>query len=378
MCYDFYKMKGSGRKLYKKMWSGTEFCSKDFIANRNWTGEESDASFWINTPNASKLFAEIIPVLGSDLADKFGLENREVFKEKLSEACSGSGQEALKITTMHSSSLCALLFFYNVCDKNKLELELGDGENKKTYIFEQSYFEFQNVVIKGRQPSNMDVVLIGYEKDDISQAVVLFLESKFSEYYKKPKKHLDIASSYLENNYGGVVYKNLEPKYKIDIENSPKNNFRLIAADATYMEGIKQMISHYIGVRNLLDRKVVSKRNSVGHGNVVDAVNKGAKVFLGSIIFADLFSSAKDREAYYENYAAKYKELAKLLNSVSNMPKPDKGIGNTERLMVLENPLTYTEVFNRGSSNFLVDEKVKKYYFGKEENEKVVVDSDDK
>ena len=144
------------------------------------------------------------------------------------------------------------------------------------------------------------------------------------------------------------------------------------------MEGIKQMISHYIGVRNLLDRKVVSKRNSVGHGNVVDAVNKGAKVFLGSIIFADLFSSAKDREAYYENYAAKYKELAKLLNSVSNMPKPDEGIGSTERLMVLENPLTYTEVFNRGSSNFFVDEKVKKYYFGKEENEKVVVDSDDK
>ncbi len=34
MCYDFDKMKGSGRKLYKKMWSGTEFCSKDFITNK--------------------------------------------------------------------------------------------------------------------------------------------------------------------------------------------------------------------------------------------------------------------------------------------------------------------------------------------------------
>ncbi len=371
MCYDFDKMKGSGRKLYKKMWGGTEFCSKDFITNKNWTGEESDASFWINTPNASRLFADIIPVLGSDLADKFGLKNIELFKEKLSEACSGSGQEALKITTMHSSSLCALLFFYNVCDKNKLELELGDAENKKTYIFEKSYFEFQNVVIKGRQPSNMDVVLLGYEKDNVSQSVVLFLESKFSEYYKNPKSHLDIASSYLENNYGGAVYKKLAPKYKIDTENSPKNNFRLIAADATYMEGIKQMISHYIGVRNLLDRKVVSKRNCVGHENVVGAVDKRAKVFLGSIIFADLFSSSKDKEIYYENYAEKHKELAKVLNEVTR----DLGVDN--KLMVLEEPLTYAEVFNRGNgSSFVVDEKVKKYYFGKEE--KVVVDSVEK
>ncbi len=308
------------------------------------------------------MFAEIIPVLGSDLADKFGLENREVFKEKLSEACSGSGQEALKITTMHSSSLCALLFFYNVCDKNKLELELGDGENKKTYIFEQSYFEFQNVVIKGRQPSNMDVVLIGYEKDDISQAVVLFLESKFSEYYKKPKNYLDVASSYLENNYGGVVYKKLESRYKIDTENAPKNNFRLIADEATYMEGIKQMVSHYIGVCNLLHGGVVSKRNCVEHENVVDAITNEAKVFLGSIIFDDLFSDAEDKKAYYGNYAEKHKELAKVLNDVTS----EFGIGN--RLTILREPLTYAEVFNRGNgSSFVVDERVKKYYFGKEE-----------
>jgi hypothetical protein len=143
-----------------------------------------------------------------------------------------------------------------------------------------------------------------------------------------------------------------------------------MATDATYMEGIKQMISHYIGVRNLLDGKAVSKRNCGEHENVVDAVGEGAKVFLGSIIFVDLFSSVKDKEIYYENYAEKHKELAKVLNEATR----DLGVDN--KLMVLEEPLTYTEVFNKGNgSNFTVDEKVKNYYFGKEEK---VVDSDGK
>ena len=60
-------------------------------------------------------------------------------------------------------------------------------------------------MIEGRQPSNMDVTLVGYEKDAPSKPVVLFLESKFTEYYAEPKVKMDIADSYLKNQYGKVI-----------------------------------------------------------------------------------------------------------------------------------------------------------------------------
>lgn len=65
-----------------------------------------------------------------------------------------------RIARLHSSSLCALLFFYNVSKKNPYSMEI-EGEN---YAFTYSRFEYQNTVIEGRNPSNMDVVLVGTEE----------------------------------------------------------------------------------------------------------------------------------------------------------------------------------------------------------------------
>ena len=375
MKYDFSNMKGKAKELYTKMWGGTEFCSDDFITNKNWTGEMTNASFYIKTPNVSQFVTgDVRDLIAEDLASKFDIacENKDLFKTKLNQACSGSGQEALKITTMHSSSLCALLFFYNVCEDNELVLSLGNGASKKTYVFNQSFFEFQNVVIKGRQPSNMDVVLVGYEKEDETKPVVLFLESKFSEYYAEPKAKMDIADSYLKNQYGKVIYKNKLQKidYKIDDTITPESKFRLMAPVATYMEGIKQMISHYIGVRNLLTGEVVKKRaDEKEYNKVVALVEKGATVLLGSVIFNDLFEEVEDKKKYYGAYEGAHIELAKILNEVS---KGDKGVAGTDRLTVLEVPLTYTEIFDKekigeAKKGFKLDEKVKRYYFHEEE-----------
>jgi len=374
MNYDFSNMKGKARKLYTKMWGGTEFSSDDFITNKNWTGVATNASFYIKTPNVSQFVTgDVKNLIAEDLGSKFDVDfkNKDLFKKKLEQACSGSGQEALKITTMHSSSLCALLFFYNVCKDNELVLSLGNGASKKTYVFNQSFFEFQNVVIKGRQPSNMDVVLVGYEKEDETKPVVLFLESKFSEYYAEPKAKLDIADSYLKNKYGQVVYENIKRiGYKIDDTITPESKFRLLAPVATYMDGIKQMISHYIGVRNLLTEEVVKKRACEEHKVIVDKIIKDkAEVLLGSIIFDDLFEKVEDKKKYYGAYEEAHRKLVGILNEVS---KGVEDVAGTDRLTVLEVPLTYAEIFDKekigeAKKGFKLDEKVKRYYFHEEE-----------
>ena len=211
MMYSFENMKPAKKMLYEKLWGDKKFRSKDFITPKNWTGKESEDSFYIKSSITSFMMSNITSAIATDLANAFDIKDeskRALFTQKTEQACSGSGEEALKITTMHSSSLCSLLCFYGISDKNKLEIKLEDD---KTYVFTESFFEFQNEVIKGRSPSNMDVVLVGYEKENINQKVVLFLESKFTEYHSL-SSGMSIANSYLANTYGKVIYNKLEKR----------------------------------------------------------------------------------------------------------------------------------------------------------------------
>lgn len=383
MAITFDKMKEEHKVLYSNMWGGTEFCSDDFITNKNWTGSKSKDSFFVKTPETTKVFEKIIPSLAKDLANAFELQNKNRFTEKLRQACGGSGKEAMKIATMHSSSLCSLLFFYNLsdeCDKNKLVLELGNGEDSKRYSFYESLFEFQNVVIPRGAPSNMDVVLLGCEMCDdeinISKPVVLFLESKFSEYYLGVAKHLDVSKAYLKNGYGEKVYNKLLSvkvgddesvcKYSKKEGKDSEKQFRLSVRQEEYLDGIKQMISHYIGVRNLIDEASRYKEDAYDSScamrkKVLTNINKHAKVFLGTIIFDDLFRDGANK--FYEDYKENYKVIAKILNVVSSEDDKEKGI---ENLTVLEEPLTYTKLLEEmKKQNFQLDKKVEDYYFRK-------------
>ena len=130
--------------------------------------------------------------VSESLANNFGIEKeKDVFIKKFEMSCSGTGGELKKITTLHSSSLCALLFFFNV---DTMPLKMRGLENCE---FTQSFFEFKNKVI--RYPSNIDVVLLGKNKIT-NKKVILFLESKFSEYItginKKDTKY-KIGKAYL-------------------------------------------------------------------------------------------------------------------------------------------------------------------------------------
>ena len=377
MMYSFENMKPAKKMLYEKLWGDKKFRSKDFITPKNWTGKESEDSFYIKSSITSFMMSNITSAIATDLANAFDIKDeskRALFTQKTEQACSGSGEEALKITTMHSSSLCSLLCFYGISDKNKLEIKLEDD---KTYVFTESFFEFQNEVIKGRSPSNMDVVLVGYEKENINQKVVLFLESKFTEYHSLSSS-MSIANSYLANTYGKVIYNKLEKRgiyniitsnkqdekeFKFSVpQNQTQKNGKKVSKENVYLEGIKQMISHYIGVRNLLDGNIVSSRNCDIHNEIVKDINeKCAKVLLGTIIFEDLYQESK----YFNKYKDRYEEIAKILNEVSRLSDNEKNITSTEQLTILEKPLTYAGVFlSEEGKQFELDEKVEKYYFG--------------
>ena len=87
MNYDFSNMKGKAGTLYRNMWGKTDFDPDDLITNKNWTGEETNSSFYLNTPKTAKLFKDIIPVLAEEVAEKFGIgikdhKQMDRFKEK--------------------------------------------------------------------------------------------------------------------------------------------------------------------------------------------------------------------------------------------------------------------------------------------------------
>ncbi len=269
---------------------------------------------------------------GQDLACIFGLD-WTVFADKYLQATSGDGQEARRIRTLHSSSLLCLLCFYGVSEERPLNL-IVDGRQVR---FTSSQFEVKNPVgtdENGREhESNMDVVLYG--KDSLTgKKVILFLESKFSEYltwgkYSGISNHV-YRKIYAQLCHGGVLER-MGLKYENNL-NTP-GYFDLMSIKGQtkhYAGGIKQMISHFLGVQNVSENSQYS----------------GCEIYLGEILyrFPDQIDSHGEK---YKDYANLHKLLAEGLNDISN-----------SKFKVLKNFLTYQDVFK----DFKLDKTVKIFY----------------
>ena len=152
----------------------------------------------------------------------FKLPNEESFINSFYQSTGGDGGELTKNNALHSSSLCALLMFYNINKDNKFKIEI-DGQ---IHEYDDVYFEIKNKVIKN--PSNMDVVLVNTKKEEI-----LFIECKFSEYLSKSKHELGVG--YLENK-----------EYKQIFDEIGYDNMTV------FQYGIKQLVAHFIGINNFL------------------------------------------------------------------------------------------------------------------------------
>lgn len=351
MDIDFDAISGSKGRVYRAMWDNDKFKSlfSDKIEKTISKGRESNDSYRFKVSGNK----------ADTLIGVFGLANAQTFKEKFGQVRDGDGGEANRIERLISSALFALLFFYDVTRDNPLKLALDDKE----VTFIDSIFEYKNVVIAGHKPSNVDVVLIG--KDKSGKDVVLFLESKFAEYcYAANRKSCEVSNKYRDNNskqsYSKPFYQGgVMPGTDLQIESKDKGHFVLKPSEAAYTDGIKQMVSHYVGIRNMLDGKSADKR----YPRVLQIIGNGADVFLGEIVFDSRIgdmplswvktSSNKTALASYEEL---YGKLSKVMNGIisSNCPYNFKALNTLLRYSSL----------TAADCTYRIDSKVKDFYYG--------------
>ena len=287
-----------------------------------WHGKPSDNSFSFVVDEHDKCNA---------LIEIFGIKNEELFREKYNQAINGDGNEEKRINVLHSSSLAALLFFYGIDKNHPLKLEI-EGDD---YTFDRSFFEVKTVV-NGTHQSNMDVVLEG--KNVQGESVALFLECKFSEYLNSGK-YAGISAEYKQE----YTYLGLFKPSTLEPIMAKENNGELELSTSKpyhYCAGIKQMISHYMGVKkyakhgeDALDEKSQFKGK---HPDVI---------LLGEILFK--FDEKVDPKGKYRIYAEDYRKLAKAINEKNTVKK----------LRMLNDVLCYQDIENR-----TLDVRVKRFY----------------
>lgn len=326
---DFEELKPPKKEIYESLWKN---CDLDFeVAKKGVT----DPSYEIAFSNKT-----LIDFVGDKIALSFDInKNKDTFAKKFQMACSGSGDELKKITTLHSSSLCALLFFFNVDNKKLIIPSLSE------YEFTESYFEFQNKVI--RSPSNIDVVLLG-KNIKTGKKVILFLESKFSEYITGTKK-TKVGKSYFKSGCPSLpIYNRIEEDSYFDFDK--KDGF---SDSKKYNEGIKQMISHYYGIRNFMEGDFFKKNENV-YKNIREY---GAEeIILGEILF-DNFAKNSGLTEKLDNYKDDYSKLAEIIKEEY---KKDETKPKNIEFKVLEKSLSYSEL-----EEYISDfPKIKKFYFG--------------
>ena len=179
--------------------------------------------------------------------------------EQYDAVANGEGNEQEKIDSVYSSSLQSLLVFHGVSGKNPIII----GSDTFTKVL----FEYKNKVIG--YPSSIDVVLIGDKS-------IAFIESKFLEIVRdstEEKNGKSAARKVVGISYFGPSdngYKNALKLKREDLDkmkvNYPKNGpflddvsglsknvqsiDKLDDNTFVYSEGIKQILSHLIGIQS--------------------------------------------------------------------------------------------------------------------------------
>ncbi len=269
---------------------------------------------------------------GQDLARIFGL-NPKIFADKYLQATSGDGQEARRIRTLHSSSLLCLLCFYGVSEERPLNLNLEGHQ----VAFTSSKFEVKNPVgtdETGKEHnSNMDVVLYGKDSQT-GKKVILFLESKFSEYmawgkYSGISNHV-YRKVYARLSHDGVLER-MGLKYEECPDNPAYSDLAPIKGSTLhYTGGIKQIVSHFLGVKNAVAGKQFDDYD----------------IYLGEILYK-FPDSLEDANLKFKDYVQLYNTLAEGLNQLSE-----------DKIKVLGQCLTYQDAFK----DYDLEESVRTFY----------------
>lgn len=275
------------------------------------------------------LIKELAEIEEGKVQKRFALENDGNFKHNIERLFNGSGDESSKFYAVDSSSRLSFLCFSSWIEKNgyvEIEIKLkGKGPVK----FTQLYFEAKNKVISG--PSNVDVLLVNKEKK-----ILIYLESKFTEYVRDNQDNRDKNQAKLGKGYfkskDTDITKLMDVLKSSDIvsENSDDKGAHAVESKnhpLTYPQGIKQMISHFIGVC-----KGPSGRD-VEHDKLHKLWEEAEDIYLGSILYQ--FS---DKE--FDAYSKCHEELANVLNN--NQFGAKKKV-----IKVIDKPFTYQELVKK-------------------------------
>jgi len=246
-------------------------------------------------------------------------DTANAFKRLFHEAVNGKGNEVRKMNALHSSSLCSFLFFFGVRPQHTMTIDGIEYDNV--------LFEYENRVFsKSRGPSSMDVVLTS-SKDN----AILFLECKFSEYLINQCQ--EVAKAYFENQPSKTFYEALDDLYtKCDFDNSYHIRFH----DA-YSQGIKQIISHLVGLTNFV--------NGVFYGTQKSRLPNmdSPKVFFREVLFK--------LEGHEEQFKA-YKDLSETVATRLN--------GKYDSRITWLPLMTYQDIFKQNKA--FLPANVKAFY----------------
>lgn len=266
----------------------------------------------------------------------FGLVS-PAFCNAFHEVTSGEGSEKDKINTLHSSSLLGLLTFYKMKEPGS-HINININIEGIDFTFDKVVFEKTNKVFSPSVGlSSIDIALYGTAN---GKNCVLYLESKFSEFlHRGDSITSDKAEQY--KDYYDLILKD----GRIDIshtynEKDEKKTGKMTVSSKSgeqhYCEGIKQMVSHYIGALNSEDRF-------------------GRDIYLAPIIFdfsnsglesAEVFASDGSVSDYMEIYPTLARELnSKYIQLDGIIPRKYKCKRGKHEVKVIEKVLTYQSVF---------------------------------
>lgn len=199
----------------------------------------------------------------------------------------GSGGELhSKAEAVHSSSMLSYNFFHWIDDAHPF--------NWENVNYTQVLFEVQMKTIKGSNaPANMDVVLIDEDKKNL-----LFIESKFTEYFETKK--FELSDSY-QNKEKWI---NTKVDWFEIVNYKPKREFK-------YKEGIKQLITHLFGI----------------HSQFVEPCDKFEKIGIdfNSVNLKFITLIFEPKKDYKEEHEA-YEHYHSLVNDFSGQIEKVKGL----------------------------------------------------
>ncbi|MBJ2183496.1 MAG: hypothetical protein JFR38_03180 [Muribaculaceae bacterium] len=283
-------------------------------------------------------------------------EEKEIFHNAFRTVSEGVGNEIAKINSVASSSLLCLLAFYRLTqDGNDYVLKIPNIPALEGLSFTKCFFEIRNKVIG--KPSCVDIVLV-----DTNKGVLLFLESKLSEYLETSHKEeygKSYIPLYMEETINGIL-----KNYDIFARQNQRGELELLfgesSSDKAYIEGIKQSISHLIGIyQGPQDQKT----DSYDPKNYMYWFERAQKIYYGTIIYSPMSEPNKYIELYEGIIGANGSEI---MNAIKRCKKD--GVKNAfkeyanRKIEVLSEVLTYQSLFSIYENSRLLTPTVKMFY----------------